>query len=207
MDDPISRQPAWRIIAMQYLSFGLTSIFFWMSASRIRIANDWKPESNVRYIIAANHLAFIDPFVCTTALGWSRLRPLLPCRFMASTRFLGMAWLRGLMVWLGSYPSHEFRDWPRGIAGSEMVFARGHTIVIFPQGRLRRTSEDKVHRGIEVLAAFEQAQVVPVLMRRKKQSLFGIKGYDIVSDRPFDASGMNARQIMDRIYDLEQYMP
>lgn len=202
INDPVVTQPNWRIVGLQHVSFILTQAYFLLSGSRIKLTSDWRVDPTARYVIASTHLSWFDPFMVTTALGWKRLRPLLPCRFMATPGFLRNRWLRGSMMWLGSYPSHPFRDWSYGIDASKVLLGMHHTIVMFPQGKrtLDRTLPAK--RGVAEIANATSAFIIPVLLVRSG-SRFGLPSYTITSGAPFLLNTATSTDLMDHIFSLD----
>lgn len=202
---PIYDEPRWRISLLQHLSFALTKLYFAISGSKITLSADWQVEPRKHYVIAANHLSWHDPFMVTTALGWKRLHPLLPCRFIAAPKFLKRGWLRSGMKKLGSYPSHEFRDWPFGIDASEGLLQRHNTIVIFPQGRITVERDIEMKRGVSILAEKESTEIVPVLLERAGTRIF-MSRFNIQVGTPKNMSGLSANQIMQHVFELRQNM-
>lgn len=200
-DLPIYNESRSSIIFLHHLSFIVTKIFFFISGSNIKVRQDWKYDNKYRYVIAANHVYWYDPFVVTTALGWKRLRPMLPCRFIAAPKFLAKWWLRAPMRKLGAYPSHPFLDWPYGIDASVNLLDQGSTIVIFPQGRITRDRTLPAKRGVKILSDMENVLVVPVYMKRTSKGIF--QRYQIVVGEPENMSELSEQEIMNKVFELD----
>lgn len=201
MSEKILSQPPVRITAFQYLSYALTKAYFIISRSTIITTGDWGADAGMRYVIASSHVSWLDPFLATTALGWKRLRPLLPCRFIAAPIFLQKPVLRRIMIWLGAYPSHELRNMAYGLDASLTMLDRKQTVVIFPQGK-RNPADKKVHRGVAVLAKHPGTLIVPVLIHRKSHAFLGMTSYLIYTGEPFDGATLSAEEIMAQVLEL-----
>lgn len=194
-------EPHWRIAMWQHISFAVTKIFFILSRSRIHVREDWAVDHRYHYVIASSHVYWFDPFMATTALGWKRLRPLLPCRFIAAPKFLERGYLRTTMRQLGSYPSHPYEDWAYGLEASTHLLAQNNTVVIFPEGRITRGTRPAPKHGVAVLANQPNVRLVPVHITPRKSKF--IPSFSITVGSPYDASGQSAEQIMEKIYALE----
>lgn len=188
------------MVAMHHISFVITKLFFLITGSRITRRDDWSVVTEVHYVVAANHVFWFDPFMATTALGWKRLRPLLPCRFIAAPKFLQRSYLRTMMRWLGAYPSHGFRDWPYGLDASIELHRQGQTVVIFPQGKMTYDEHLPAKRGVRVLAQLPHTLIIPVNITRKRSKL---PSFVITVGEPFMAAKLDENEIMDRIYQLK----
>lgn len=200
MKTPIYDEPVWRIVLLQHLSYVVTRLYLTLSASKTYITNDWSVESSKTYVIASSHVSYFDPFVATTALGWRRLRALLPCRFMATPTFLKRRIVGKGMVLLGAFSSHEFHTYPYGIDASLHFIQRGHSVVIFPQGKRTRNQHDKAHRGVSVLANTPNTMIIPVLIDKNNSKL--LPRYTVIVGLPFDGADTPPQEIMKHIYDL-----
>ncbi len=120
-----------------------------------------------KYIIAANHVRALDPFLASVALPWSRFKMLLPVRYMTHDGYIERTWQKLLMFPLGCFPAHK--DGNKG--GLELALGlleRGQTIFIFPEGRrVKGGSTDQLGLntagvGVAYLAARTGAKVLPV---------------------------------------------
>ena len=205
MTEKVLDQPAARITALQYLSYAVTKTYFLLSRSTIVAHNTWTVAPDRRYVLASTHVSWFDPFLATTALGWRHLRPLLPCRFIATPYFLKKRLLRTAMLWLGAYPSHPFRDMAFGLDASMRLLDKHHTIVIFPQGK-RNSVDSKVHRGVAELANHPDTLVIPVLIHKKGHFL-GMPSFLIYVGEPFDAAGQSAEAIMAQVFEMGEPLP
>jgi 1-acyl-sn-glycerol-3-phosphate acyltransferase len=197
---PIYQEPRQSIVALQHLSFVATKIYFFISRSKVIVQEDWLPDPGTRYVIASNHLGRFDPFIVTTALGWKRLRPLLPCRFIAASKFLSLWWLETPMRKLGAYPSHPFKDWPYGLDASVYLLEQDSTVVIFPQGRMTHDRTLPAKRGVKVLAELDDVQVVPVCLAGNGK-FFRQK---VIVGTPQNMSRLSADEIMGKIFELDR---
>lgn len=203
-DDPLIAQPTWRILLLQYVAYLCTRTYFAISGTQ-RHNPTWRPEQGTSYIIAANHTSMFDPFVATAALGWPILRPLLPCRFMATPKFLSNNYLRAPMTHFGSFPSHPFRGWLSGLEAAHRIVAQQQTLVIFPQGR-RTPSHDPADSkpGVILLGrAHPNTKIIPVLARRAG-SRYGLPRYEVYSGTPVSPHDHTAESLMRHIFSLDQ---
>lgn len=187
---------------MQLLTYVIIRAYITLSRSQVHQRSSRYPKG--AYIIAANHTSSLDPFIITTALGFRNVRALMPFRFMATPYFLKITALRPFMRWLGSYPSHSFRDWCFGIDASNIFMDAGDTIVIFPQGR-RTTSINpaEAKRGVIVLAqAHPGTNIIPIRLDRQSRK-FWFNRYTIIVGRPVNPEGYTPEGLMEHIIGLQ----
>lgn len=200
--EPIYDQPRWLIVALQHMAYVITRTYLFVSGSRIIITKPWEVQPNRRYILASTHQSWFDPFVITSALGWKRLRPLLPCRFITAPMFLSKWWLRPAMVALGAYPAYPYRNYPYGIDASKKLLEAGDTVVIFPQGKRTVNIEDKPKRGVAELSIIPSTLLIPVYLKMNHRTF--LPSYHVYVGSPFDASSLSPEEIMDFIYKLPE---
>ena len=201
MKVPIYTQSLRQIIALQYVTATLTWLYLKVSRSQINHHGNWIAQPNTHYVLAANHTSWFDPFVITTALPKGNFKPLLPYRYIATPKFLSNKLLGSLMIAMGCYPSHEFKNYPYGLEASIKLLNDGNTIVIFPQGKRTGDRSAEVKRGVSELGKQASTLVIPIYLSRQNRII--LPSYKVEVGEALDASNMEATEIMAKIYDLD----
>ncbi|HEX8994235.1 MAG TPA: lysophospholipid acyltransferase family protein [Candidatus Paceibacterota bacterium] len=116
-------------------------------------------------IFAANHVSEFDPIVVTNALPWRTMFYVALSRYDGSGvswrgRFYGGRMFRAL----GAYPILQgTHDYAKSLAYHLAILRAGKSMLIFPEGRIRRGRKDlPAHGGVTYLAEATDALVVPV---------------------------------------------
>ena len=167
----------------------------WLSGTRYHVTN-FELQSGKSYIIAANHNSELDPFVLTSALPFRQFLKLLPFRYIASNRHLGIWYYRMVMLPFGSFPAREHPTMSHGIEASNSILQQGQTLVIFPEGKMNGGTRLPAKRGIEALSRDEKRLILPVYLEKTGRK------YRVITGQPFSGLDMKAEDIQDKVYAL-----
>lgn len=183
---------------LQHITEVVIKSYIFISRSRPKILFEgWQEQTN--YIVVANHIKPIDPFVAGCSFKHRDFRHLFPYRFIAANKLLRKPHYWLFMVPFGSFPAHEHPRRTHGIEASKEVIKSGQTLVIFPEGKMNR-SRTPAKIGIEILAKEARVRLIPVYLEGKRF------GYRTVIGQSFDGSKLKAEQILDKVYDLKQHL-
>jgi 1-acyl-sn-glycerol-3-phosphate acyltransferase len=153
-------------------------------------------QSDLTYVVYANHQSSFDALLISAALPLAVLRCLLPLRFFTANRLLkGVT--GSFLTSVGCFPANEHDDRPFGLDYASTLIEAGCSLVIFPTGR-RTREQGKARRGVAVLAADPSVRLLPVYLNwRNRWSC------ELSIGAPFQASaGATADELMERVYRL-----
>ena len=105
-------------------------------------------------IVAANHVAYMDP----PALGVALPRPI---SYMAKAELFRVPVLGPILPLVNAYPVDRGKGDIAAIRRSLEVLAKGGAIGIFPEGGRVKEGEGVAHTGVAMLAAYSGAPVLP----------------------------------------------
>jgi 1-acyl-sn-glycerol-3-phosphate acyltransferase len=159
--------------------------------------SDESYDKEISYILASNHISYIDPFLVTPAAGLKAFRN-VPYRFMAYNGYLDKWYLKWFMLPLGCFPSHPHRKFLHGISAGHSVLDSYQTVVMFPQGKRTLDKTIPAKFGVQRLSQSKNVRILPVLLTKRSKI-----GYNITIGTSFNANSMTAQQIMNRIYKLD----
>jgi 1-acyl-sn-glycerol-3-phosphate acyltransferase len=159
---------------------------------------DVKPT--LRYVLAANHQTYLDPWVvpgCIPNAAWRKMgRP----RAFVANRFFDYPFVGNLLRSIGAFPAKQHATDPFGLDYAISLLDRGQSVIIFPEGHIARQRQWGARKGVMVLAREPNVRIVPVHIEWR---LAGLRtSFDIRIGKPFDGSKMTAQQILDRVYSL-----
>lgn len=168
--------------------------------SRTLNANLLNPETT--YILVSNHKTLADAFIIPSSLPLSVSIKLLPIRYFIKNSYFKNPVLRPFLILLGCFPAHPYRKWGYGIEKAIDVMGKGHSVYIFPEGKL--TKIDRMNppkKGVTLLANQKGSSILPV--RIDKQKTDWHRSVKVSWGVPFDGKNMTAEQIMDVVYGLK----
>lgn len=127
---------------------------------------DWHGAENLPasggFIVAANHLSFLDPFTLAHFLVDHGCPPM----FLAKSSLFEIPVAGKALGHLGQVPVYRgTREAANSLAAAEEAIRTGHCVVILPEGTLTRDPElwpMKGHTGVGRLALRTGAPVIPV---------------------------------------------
>lgn len=129
------------------------------SGTRLEVQGTEHIDRSKSYVVVANHLSALDIMVCFTAIP-------LPIRYLAKKELFRIPLLAPAMRAVGIV---EVDRAARGAALEsinrqiEQVVARGHSLIVYPEGTRSRTGRLKTFKkGAFTIAAANRMPVVPV---------------------------------------------
>lgn len=157
-------------------------------------------EPGVRYVVAANHQTYLDPWVLPGQISWKHWHKMGTPRTFVANRFFGYPLVGTLMRSMGSFPAKAHPTEPYGLDYATYNLEHGHSIIIFPEGGISRKRERQAKSGVMVLARQKNVRIVPAHLEWRK-TWFGFYVFDFGLGKAFDGSRMSSAEILDRIYD------
>ncbi len=159
--------------------------------------------SDKKYVFAVNHQGQPDFFVVFFGMPGELHRLLGPYRFFIANRFFINPFLGWMLRSFGGFPAKKHSKYNWGIPAAKQAMARGEAVVIFPEGKVSLVERRYAPlRGVEVLAQGPDVLIIPARVKWFRNPKV-INGYKLAIGKPFDAHGMKANQIMDRVYSLK----
>ncbi len=154
-----------------------------------------------RHLIISNHIYALDPFLIISTLKPEEFTHLLPIHTITKNRFLYGTPYGPLLRLIGCFPSKPHGNAHYGIEGA-LHYAQTSSILIFPQGKVRSTEPPKT--GAAVIANTTGLPVLPFYIERRKPGFY--KAFVIVRGQPFNATGMDINQMMDKVWELKKHI-
>ena len=114
-------------------------------------------------IVAANHVAYLDP----PALGVALPRPI---SYMAKSELFKIPILGPILPLVNAYPVDRGKGDVAAIRRSLEVLAKGGAIGIFPEGGRVKEGQGVAHTGVAMLAAYSGAPVLPAFIAGSGQA-------------------------------------
>ncbi len=152
------------------------------------------------YLVVSNHQTWLDPSIITASIplrlwpdiGWPRA--------FANNRFFSIPIFGFFLRSIGAFPAREHPTDPFGLAYARHLLSVHQSIIIFPEGHVTLRRENPARKGVEILAHYEDVQVIPVHIGWRRAGLRS--NYRIAIGKPFDARNMTAQEILDHVYAL-----
>lgn len=190
------------IMAAQLCTIFLTRLVVTMryQTQPVRFMDTVRPDT--RYVIAANHRHFLDPFVAISLMPIRQAVRLLPLKFITANvyyyRFYRpVAWL------LGCFPAQQHGASKRyGINESVRSLQSGYNLFIFPEGRRVRGEAVAAKKGISIiLDQFPRAELLLAHI------IWNLEGYPKELGLRLRPAGKrlhkaDPQEIMHRVYEL-----
>ena len=125
-----------------------------------------------KFICAANHVSYLDPFLVSTALR-------KPIAYMAKKELFENNWFMTLnMDWLGAFAVNRQKLEVSTIKTVKELYKTNWLLGIFPQGGIRKNyTIEKINKGFAVVAKAAKWDIVPI-------SIIGCEKYNWI---PFKA--------------------
>lgn len=140
----------------------------WTALLPIRVEGHENVPSSGAYIIAANHISWMDPPVVEFALG-------VPVRYMAKREIFGVPVLGFVLRAIGNFPIRRGESDRRALETALRVLAAGQPVGFFPEGT--RSKDGCLRRakpGIAFLARRSGVPVLPVAVRGTRRARVGL---------------------------------
>lgn len=125
--------------------------------------NGKKPKRLKRgkYIIASNHISFLDPIVVSTAFPTRRVGYVATKELIDKNRWF----FKGI----GCIEIDKENPTVETFKEVEKRLYRGHPVCVFPEGRISRNEEMRTFKtGIIMMAAMAEADIVPIYLGKRK---------------------------------------
>lgn len=154
-------------IRMLFFDFGkwTSALFFWilLRTKKIYITGK-KPKSLTRgrFIVATNHVSYIDHFVAATCMANRRM-----C-YVGTTNLLRgkWGWFFKITGTIGIDKDHLFTKAIRQVTDT---LDRGHVVCSFPEGIIEDEEKTKPFKGGTVMmSAFSEADILPIYLVKRK---------------------------------------
>src|SRR5688572_3173996 len=132
-----------------------------------RLGREHIPSGGV--ILAANHRSFLDPFLIGCCIG-------RPIYFVAKRELFKNPLIGWFLNCMGAFPVRRGESDEESVATTRALLARGHAVVIFPEGtRIPAGSLGRPKRGMGRLALESGAPVVPIAVSGSEHARDGWK--------------------------------
>ena len=196
--------PNWIIKIYQYTNL---PFFFMLAKMMVRTKKiELHPDeisANKPYVIVANHTGMPDPFLICYSLSLKHHKKLSPYRFFIVNRFF-YAPLGIYLRFMGGFPAHKHEKLPYGLDVAYEAIQANQTVVIFPEGKISKTSKQQFEpkRGVSVLAKEKDVKLIPARVKWNRERKL-LQSYEIAIGKPFDGSKMSPQQILDVVYSLK----
>jgi hypothetical protein len=157
-------------------------------------------EPGMRYVIAANHQTYLDPWMALARIPMPIWRKIgLPRAFVAN-RFFGYPIIGTYLKSMGSFPAKKHPTDPYGLDYATYSLDHGQSVVIFPEAHITLNRQNPARRGVMELAHLPNVRVIPMHFEWRRPRSRG--QFDFGIGKPFDGSKMTAQQILDRVYSI-----
>lgn len=163
-----------------------------------------------RYIIAANHQCWMDPFLVLSLMPLRTFFKLLPIRFITADQYMNTWWKYYPMTILGCFPVTPERNARKAAIEYACDLIRdGQTLFIFPEGkRLEKGEHTNAKRGVSVIAQRAQAHILPIQIdgmthsqRRTKRTFRCYYGVPLILESQGNVLRLSG-QLMEYVYSL-----
>lgn len=150
----------YQLYALVVVYFPFTSLFY-----SVKIKKHSKLPKKP-YILAPNHISYLDPFLATRAAG-------IGFAYMAKKElFEESNYVAKNISRLGAFAVNREKLEVSTIKSAKEVFKAGFNLCIFPQGGIRKNKKiENVNKGFAVLAKMVKADIVPM-------SITGVETYN-----------------------------
>ena len=138
-----------------YFVFKISLEFFY----RIKYLGREKKDKNKSYIVAPNHISYLDVFIAS--IGFKG-----PISYMAKKElFENSNWLAVNMRRLGAFSVNREKPELSTFKSVKEVFKTNFSLGIFPQGGIKRNKKiDKINKGIAIFAKKFQKDILPIAL-------------------------------------------
>jgi len=140
----------WIPLRILFFGFGRLKVSGWNNIAQLKA----KP-----FIIASNHVSFLDPFLVSHIFPFSTR--FFPFRYPAFPAHY-YTWKRPFMWMLGSYPIFKGDALEEVLDKSLAILKHGDNILIFPESKIKRKGRTRSpRRGVAYLAAKAHLPILP----------------------------------------------
>ena len=124
---------------------------------RIEVHGRGNIPKGARFIVAANHISYLDPFIVSYAVK-------KPVAYMAKKELFEESWLQTLcMDWLGAFAVNREKLEVSTLKTVKEVYKSSWMLGIFPQGGIRKNKTiEKINKGFAVISKAAKWDILPV---------------------------------------------
>ena len=124
---------------------------------RIKIYGRENIPEGARFIVAANHISYLDPFIVSYAVK-------KPVAYMAKKELFEESLLQTLcMDWLGAFAVNREKLEVSTLKTVKEVYKSSWMLGIFPQGGIRKNKTiEKINKGFAVISKAAKWDILPV---------------------------------------------
>lgn len=124
---------------------------------RIKIYGRENIPEGARFIVAANHISYLDPFIVSYAVK-------KPVAYMAKKELFEESWFQTLcMDWLGAFAVNREKLEVSTLKTVKEVYKSSWMLGIFPQGGIRKNKTiEKINKGFAVISKAAKWDILPV---------------------------------------------
>lgn len=124
---------------------------------RIEVYGRENIPKGARFIVAANHISYLDPFIVSYAVQ-------KPVAYMAKKELFEESWFQTLcMDWLGAFAVNREKLEVSTLKTVKEVYKSSWMLGIFPQGGIRKNKTiEKINKGFAVISKAAKWDILPV---------------------------------------------
>lgn len=141
----------------QYLWIYLIGVPLFYIFYRIEVQGRENIPRGERFIVAANHISYLDPFIVSYAVK-------KPVAYMAKKELFEESLLQTLcMDWLGAFAVNREKLEVSTIKTVKEVYKSSWMLGIFPEGGIRKNKTiEKINKGFAVISKAAKWDILPV---------------------------------------------
>ena len=157
-----------------YTIFVLLKPFIEFPFYNIKIENEFKPEKGKNYILAPNHISYLDVFFVNMAYG--RKLAYIAKQELFKTETFAQRYVAKNIYRLGAFALNREKVGLSTIKSVKEVFKAKYDLCIFPQGGIRKNRTiENINGGFIYFAKTNKVDIVPM----------GITGFEEYNWKPF----------------------
>ena len=142
---------------------GFIPILCWFRLKRIFVTSTGRRKRGMlrgKYLVASNHMSFIDPGIMLCAFWGRRLN-------FVATDDLFKSKQGGFFKWLGLIPVNKQNVSVETFKRVQETLYRGHIVGVFPEGSVHGEGVKTFKSGIVMMAVMSGADIVPMYISKR----------------------------------------
>ncbi|MEM6997544.1 MAG: lysophospholipid acyltransferase family protein [Patescibacteria group bacterium] len=181
----------------------LTYILFWPILYVFGSRLDSSRTSNSATIIACNHVSVLDFLAVPGSIRFRNYLSSSTYYFMTANRFLNTPITGWALLANGGFRAKPHRNSLVGVERAVEILKHRGNVIMFPEGGFPINGKPRAARpGIEKIIDQTSAKVLPVFIEKSK--LGPLTRVRTTVGQRFNANGMSAKQIMDKVYSIKR---